>query len=270
MTLNICIAGATGWTGRALVAAVLESDGLALSAAVARRAAGQDIGSAIGLEAAGTAISGSVAEALGTPTDVLIDYTAPDAVKGHVLTAVAAGVAVVVGTSGLEAADYAEIDAAARESGVGVIAAGNFSLTAALLQHFALFAARHVPHWEILDYAGAGKPDAPSGTARELAERLGEVAKSDLGVAIEDMFGPRETRGAEIGGARVHSLRLPSYVISCEAIFGMAGERLTLRHDAGDSAEPYVAGTLLAARKAGGVKGLVRGLDRILFRGEAA
>ena len=127
-----------------------------------------------------------------------------------------------------------------------------------------------MPHWEILDYAGAGKPDAPSGTARELAERLGEVAKSDLGVAIEDMHGPRETRGAEIGGARVHSLRLPSYVLSCEAIFGMTGERLTLRHDAGDSAEPYVAGTLLAARKVGGVTGLVRGLDRILFRGEAA
>lgn len=265
MTLNICIAGATGWTGQALVAGVLEADGLALSGAVARRAAGQDIGTANGGEAAGTAVSASVAEALRTPTDVLIDYTAPDSVKRHVLAAIAAGVGVVVGTSGLEAADYAEIDAAARDKGVGVVAAGNFSLTATLLQHFALFAARHVPHWEILDYAGAGKPDAPSGTARELAERLGEVATSDLGVAIEDIHGPRETRGAEIGGARVHSLRLPSYVLSCEAIFAMAGERLTLRHDAGDSAAPYVAGTLIAARKVGGVKGLVRGLDRILF-----
>ncbi len=269
MTLNICIAGATGWTGRALVDAVLEADGLTLSGAVARRAAGQDIGAAIGREAVGTAISASVAEALeapgGSPTDVLIDYTAPDSVKGHVLTAIAAGIAVVVGTSGLEAADFAEIDAAARDRGVGVVAAGNFSLTAALLQHFALFAARHVPHWEILDYASAGKPDAPSGTARELAERLGEVATSDLGVAIEDIHGPREARGAEIGGARVHSLRLPSYVLSCEAIFAMAGERLTLRHDAGDSAGPYVAGTLIAARKVASVKGLVRGLDRILF-----
>ena len=269
MTLNICIAGATGWTGRALVDAVLEADDLALSGAVARRAAGQDIGSAIGREAVGTAISASLAEALEAPgggrTDVLIDYTAPDSVKRHVLASIAAGIAVVVGTSGLEAADYAEIDAAARDRGVGVIAAGNFSLSAALLQHFALFAARHVPHWEILDYAGAGKPDAPSGTARELAERLGEVATSDLGVAIEDIHGPTEARGAEIGGARVHSLRLPSYVLSCEAIFAMAGERLTLRHDAGDSAEPYVAGTLIAARKVGGVRGLVRGLDRILF-----
>jgi dihydrodipicolinate reductase len=84
-------------------------------------------------------------------------------------------VAVVIGTSGLTAADFEEIDAAARDRGVGVIAAGNFSLTAAMAQAGALLAARHLPSWEVIDYASAGKPDAPSGTARELAERLGEV-----------------------------------------------------------------------------------------------
>jgi 4-hydroxy-tetrahydrodipicolinate reductase len=206
-----------------------------------------------------------VAEALKAPTDVLIDYTHPGAVKSHVLAAIEAGVAAVVGTSGLSAADYAEIDRAARKAGVGVIAAGNFSLTAALLLRFATMAAEHVPQWEVLDFASFTKPDAPSGTARELAERLGEVRKPRIGVAIEEMHGPKETRGADIAGTRVHSLRLPGFVIACEAVFGAESERLSIRHEAGASPAPYVAGTLLAARKVGQVTGLIRGLDRLLF-----
>ena len=81
---------------------------------------------------------------------------------------------------------------------MGVIAAGNFSLTAALLLRFALLAAEHVPQWEVLDYASFTKPDVPSGTARELAERLGEVRNPKHGVPIEKLHGPKETRGAEI------------------------------------------------------------------------
>lgn len=263
------MAGATGWTGQALVAAILDAPDLTLTAAVARSAAGGDAGEAIGRDAAGVELVASVAEALDGPEaerpEVLIDYTAPEAVLDHTLAAIAAGVGVVVGTSGLGAAEYERIDAAARARGVGVVASGNFSLTAALLQHFALIAAEHLPQWEILDYAASGKPDVPSGTARELAERLGEVRRPEIGVPIDALHGPAETRGAEIAGTRVHSLRLPGYVLSCEALFGLPGERLSLRHDAGDSPEPYVAGTLLAARKVGGITGLVRGLDRLLF-----
>src|SRR5690606_17295143 len=108
-------------------------------------------------------VRASVAEALdAAATDVLVDYTSPEAVKGNVLAALERGVAVVVGTSGLSAADYAEIGDVAARKGLGVIAAGNFSLTAALLQRFALLAAAHVPQWEILDYAGFEKPDVPS------------------------------------------------------------------------------------------------------------
>ena len=101
-----------------------------------------------------------------------------------------------------------------------------------------MIAARHVPEYEIIDYAKSTKPDVPSGTARELAERLGAIAPSNPGVPIDKIIGPKETRGANIGGGRVHSVRLPSYVIAVEAIFGKAGERLTMRHDAGTSAEP--------------------------------
>ena len=265
MTVRICIAGATGWVGRSLVEAVIAAEDLTLVGAVARKAAGEDVGSVLGRDPVGVTLSASVLDALAAPTDVLIDYTHPTAVKAHVQAAVARGVAAIVGTSGLAAADYDEIDRAARDHGVGVIAAGNFSLTATLLQHFALIAAAHVPEWEILDYGKSTKPDVPSGTARELAERLGQVGRPPLGVPLDALVGPKEARGADVGGSRVHSIRLPSYVLSCEVVFGMAGERLSLRHDAGSSAEPYVAGTLLAARRVGAVTGLVRGLDRLLF-----
>jgi len=254
--LQICVAGATGWTGSALVEAVLEADDLALRSAVARSAAGREIG--------GSPVFGSVAEALDG-VDVLIDYTSHLVVKQNVLTAIDRGVAVVVGTSGLGADDYAEIDRAARERGVGVVAAGNFSLTAAMAQAAALLAARHVPHWEIIDYASAAKPDAPSGTARELAERLSAVRRPVVERAVEETAGAPEARGTTVGGAQVHSVRLPSFVVSTEVVFALPDERLSIRHDAGGSPTPYVGGTLLAARKAPGRVGLTRGLDTLLL-----
>jgi 4-hydroxy-tetrahydrodipicolinate reductase len=177
-------------------------------------------------------------------------------------------VAVVVGTSGLTAADFEEIDAAARERGVGVVASGNFSLTAAMCQAGALLAARHLPQWEVIDYASAGKPDVPSGTARELAERLGEVRRPELGHPLDELHGPREARGATVGGAQVHSVRLPSFAVSTEVVFALPDERLSIRHDAGSSASPYVAGTLLAARAAPGRVGVTRGLDTLLLGAE--
>src|SRR4029453_253988 len=112
--------------------------------------------------------------------------TSAAAVKANVLAAVEAGAGVVVGSSGLTAEDLSEIDAAARERSVGVVASGNFSVTAAMCQAAALLAARHLPQWEIIDYASSAKPDVPSGTARELAERLAEVREPELGVPIED------------------------------------------------------------------------------------
>jgi 4-hydroxy-tetrahydrodipicolinate reductase len=261
---RICIAGATGWTGSALVDAVLAADDLELAGAVARSAAGQDLGTALGRDPLGVRVHGSVADALDG-VDVLIDYTSHHAVKGNALAAIERGVAVVIGTSGLTAADFEEIDAAARERGVGVIAAGNFSLTAAMAQAAALLAARHLPQWEVIDYASAGKADVPSGTARELAERLEAVRAPAAPQPPDAVSGPREARGATIGGAPVHSLRLPSFVVSTEVVFGLPDERLSIRHDAGGSAAPYVAGTLLAARAVTGRSGLTRGLDTLLL-----
>jgi 4-hydroxy-tetrahydrodipicolinate reductase len=248
-----------------VVRGILASDKFALVGALARQHAGEDAGEALGLPAVGIRIMASLEEALQTPTEVLIDYTKPDSVRGRTLAALDQGVRVVIGTSGLTAADYAEIGQAATARRLGVIAAGNFSLTAALAKHFALIAARYLPSYEIVDYAHADKIDAPSGTARELAEALGEIRRSELARPIEQIIGPKETRGADIAGAQVHSIRLPGYVIAFEALFGLPDERLTIRHEAGSGAEPYVAGTLVAAERVMNVTGLVRGLDTLLF-----
>jgi 4-hydroxy-tetrahydrodipicolinate reductase len=250
---RVCVAGITGWTGSAVAAAIESADDLELVSGVARSAAGE------------ASVFATVAEALAAaPADVVVDYTSAEAVKGNVLATLDAGVAVVVGSSGLTAADYDEIDARAQEAGVGVIAAGNFSLLAALLLRSASEIAGHVGSWEIVDYASAEKPDVPSGTSRELAERLADVRPPSVGRPLETLQGPVEARGATVGGAQIHSVRLPSFVVSTEIVFGAPGERLVLRHDPGETPAPYVAGTLFAVRAVGDRVGLTRGLDALL------
>ncbi len=269
--IRVCVAGATGWTGRAVAEAVLAAPDLELAAALARSSAGRDLGAVLDRpDPLGLTVAAEPAEALAARPDVWIDYTHPAAVKNHALAALAAKSHVVIGASGLADADYREIERVALRADSGVIAAGNFSLTAALLKHLAGIAARHLPHREIIDYAHARKPDAPSGTALELAGYLETIAPNEMPLPVAETLGYPATRGAAIGGTQLHAVRLPSYLISVEAIFGLPDERLLLRHDAGNSPAPYVAGTLLAARRVGGVRGLVRGLDRLLFGDEPA
>lgn len=267
MTIRVVMAGATGWVGKALIPAIIAQKDFTLAGAVSRSAAGQDAGSVVGIDANGVVVAASLDEALAAPSDVVVDYTKPNVVKANTMLAISKGRHVVIGTSGLGASDYAEIDAAARASGVGVLAAGNFSITATLMKRFALMAAKYVPDVEVIDYASAKKPDAPSGTARELAEALAEVRGKSSARPKSEVSGVPETRGGTVGageGVQVHALRLPSYILSCEALFGLPDERLTIRHDAGSSAAPYVAGTLLAIRRVGSIKGLVRGLDALM------
>ncbi len=264
--ISICIAGATGWAGRALVDAVLDASDLVLRSAVARSAAGQDLGPALGREPMGVPVYATVAEALDG-VDVLIEYTSHAAVRANTLVAIERGVAVVIGASGPTAEDYAEIDAVARARGVGVISSGNFSVTAAMAQAAAVLVARHLPHAEVIDYASAAKPDAPSGTSRELAERLAAVRPEVPGLAVDQVDGMREARGATVAGVQVHSIRQPGFSVSTEVVFGLPDERLTIRHDAGMSAAPYVSGTLFAVRLVGGRVGLTRGLDTLLLEG---
>ena len=250
MTVRVCIAGITGWTGSAIAPAVADADDLDLVGGVSR---------------SDPAHHSSVAEALtAAPADVLVDFTHASAVKDNVMTALEHGANVVIGSSGLSADDFDAIEARARQTSLGVVAAGNFSLSAALLLRSAVEAAKHFDTWEIIDYASAKKADAPSGTARELAERLAEVREPTIGVPVDQVIGPDGARGATVAGVQVHSLRLPSFVVSTEIVFAATGERLSIRHDADQTPVPYVAGTLLAIRAVPGRIGLTRGLDRLL------
>src|SRR5258708_16695787 len=127
MAIRVCVAGATGWTGRAVTGAILASSDFQLVGAIARRQVGVDIGEALGHGRAHVTIVASLEEALAVPTDVLIDYTAPEVVKEHILAALDKDVRVVVGTSGLTASDYNEIEQRAQARQLGVIAAAETS-----------------------------------------------------------------------------------------------------------------------------------------------
>lgn len=262
--IKVCMSGVSGWVGRAMAPAILAADDMELVGAVSRSYAGKRLSEITGEADHQLVVSGSVEEALKVHTDVMIDYTSAEAVKSNIVTALKHGVHCVVGSSGLSDEDYGEIHDLATRNGVGVVAAGNFALSAALLLHFATVAARFMPSWEIIDYASDGKPDAPSGTARELAYRLSRVAAPKFGVPPDRIIGPRESRGVTMNGNQVHSIRLPGHIIGSEVSFGKPDERLILKYDGGSGAGPYIEGSFLAVRKVQAMPGLTRGLDNLL------
>lgn len=264
MTIRVCLAGATGWAGSALARGIAQTDDMELVAAVSRTYAGRSLGDVLAEPRLTCPIYATAEEALAVPCDVFFEYTKPEVAKANTLAALHHGAHVVIGTSGLTDADYAAIAAVAEQRQRGVLAVGNFALTVVLLQTFAALAARHISQWEIIDYAHDDKKDAPSGTARELAVRLSHVRPSELTVPLEQTQGEVATRGARLSGTQIHSVRLPGYSISVEIIFGMPDQKLTIRHDAGSSAQPYVDGALLAIRKVNSFVGLRRGLDSVL------
>lgn len=178
-TIKVCVAGCTGWTGTVLCSEILKEPNLSLVSGVSRSSAGKLLFEKI-------PIFGSVEEALqkGPKPDVLVDYTHPSVVKKHALFALQNKVFVVIGTSGLVAQDFKDLEKVALENDVGVIASGNFSITASLMKQFSLWAAKYIKEFELIDYASATKPDVPSGTIQELAESLGDIQKPLLQVPI--------------------------------------------------------------------------------------
>jgi 4-hydroxy-tetrahydrodipicolinate reductase len=264
MPIRVCLAGATGWAGSALARAIAQTDDVKLVAAVSRTHAQRILADVLDEPRLSCPIFATTQEALTHPCDVFFEYTKPIVAKANCLAALEAGAHVVIGTSGLTEADYAEIAKSAEQRMLAVLGVGNFAITAVLLQKFAEIAARYIPNWEIIDYAHEDKKDSPSGTARELASRLSKIRPSRLSFPLEETQGIVETRGARLNGSQVHSIRLPGYTISAEIIFGMPDQKLSLRHDSGSSAQPYVDGALLAIRRVSSFTGLRRGLDSIL------
>jgi 4-hydroxy-tetrahydrodipicolinate reductase len=168
--------------------------------------------------------------------DAAIDFTRPDAVTANVEACLAEHVSVVIGTSGF---DLEAVDAAAREAGVPCLYAPNFALGAVLMMRFAEEAATIFPRAEIVELHAETKLDAPSGTAKATAARMGT-------------------------DPAIHSLRLPGLVAHQEVVFGGLGETLTIRHDT-TSREAFVRGVLLALEKVHDLPaGLTVGLDAVL------
>ena len=200
--LHVCLAGATGWAGSELARGIAGAEDFALVSAVSRTHAGKELAAVVGEPRLRTPVFATAAEALARPCDVFVEYTTAATAKANVVAALEQGAHVVVGASGLSEADFAEIDALARDQARGVLACGNFAMTVVLLQKFAEMAARYIPTWEIIDYAYASKPDAPSGTARELASRMAKVRRPELEVPVVKTLGQPEARGAEIGARR--------------------------------------------------------------------
>jgi 4-hydroxy-tetrahydrodipicolinate reductase len=191
------------------------------------------VGSALGpaLEAAGHEIVDDLREA-----DVMIDFTAPDAVAANVEAAIGARVPSIVGTSG---GDLEGVGEMARAAGLPVFFAPNFALGAVLMMRFAAEAAKHLPKAEIVELHHDTKLDAPSGTAKATAELMG-------------------------GGVPIHSVRLPGLVAHQEVILGGQGQTLSIRHDT-TSREAFVPGVLLALERLSTLApGLTVGLDALL------
>jgi len=264
LTIRVCLAGATGWAGSALARAIAQTDDLELVAGISRQGAGRRLGEVLGLPALDTPLYASAEEALAHACDVFVEYTKPEVAKANASAAIRRGAHVVIGTSGLSDEDLQELGELALAHHVGVLAVGNFSLACVVMQKCAELAARYLPQWELIDYASAGKADAPSGTTRELAYRLSQVGSPPLTVPLDQVQGPVETRGATLNGMQVHSIRLPGYVISIEALFGHLDQKVSIRYDAGSSPDDYVQGALLAIRRVHSISGLERGLDSVM------
>ena len=167
--------------------------------------------------------------------EVMVDFTAPEAAEANVRAAIERGVPSLVGTTGWDAES---VDEAAREKGVPVLYAPNFAIGAVLMMRFAADAARYLQRAEIVELHNEAKQDAPSGTAKTTAER--------------------------IGGAEIHSVRLPGLVAHQEVLFGGDGQLLTIRHDAFNR-EAYVPGVLLALERVADLPpGVTVGLETLL------
>jgi 4-hydroxy-tetrahydrodipicolinate reductase len=168
--------------------------------------------------------------------EAMVDFTAPEAVEANVRAALEQGVPCVVGTSGW---DPAPLGAEAAKRGLALLVVPNFALGAVLMMRLAADAARYLPRAEIVELHGEGKKDAPSGTAKATAERIG-------------------------GDVPIHSVRLPGLVAHQAVLFGGDGQLLTIRHDA-YSRDAYVPGVLLALERLERLPpGLTVGLDALL------
>ena len=265
--IPVTIIGAAGRMGREVVKAVYHDPETQLVGAVGRSLVGSDAGEIAAIGNIGVPISDDIVAAL-RGARVAVELSIPAVVKANVAAILKARVAGVVGTTGLTEADLSALDEAARAANVPLLIAPNFAIGAILMMRFATEAARYFEAAEIIERHHDKKLDAPSGTAWKTALAMREARGEDFNrvggdTASENSSAPH-ARGGAIGGVSIHSVRLPGYLAHQEVIFGMAGQTLTIRHDA-ISRECYMPGVLRAIKKVWDLPvGLTFGLEAIL------
>jgi 4-hydroxy-tetrahydrodipicolinate reductase len=216
--IRVAVAGAAGRMGQAVVAAVEAADDMQLTGR------------------ADPALGTSLADVLAC-ADVVVDFTRPDTALGNALECLAAGVHVVIGTTGFDVEALGQIDP---QPSANVFVAPNFAISAVLMMRFAAEASRHMAKAEIIELHHDGKLDAPSGTAARTAELMQ-------------------------GDVPIHSVRLPGLVAHQEVILGDIGQSLTIRQDSLTRAS-FMPGVLLAVRRVGTLEqSPLIGLEHLLF-----
>lgn len=262
--IKVVVSGACGRMGREVVKAILGASTLELVGAVDTYGDAVDAGTLVGMEKTGVIVSKDLAETLKTSgAQVMVDFTRPEAVMGNLRIAISAGVAPVVGTTGLTDTDREELRTLCGKHHTNCLIAPNFAIGAILMMKFAQDAAKYMPHVEIIELHHDQKLDAPSGTALRTAELITETRqamKQGHPQEEEKLVG---ARGAEMEGMHIHSVRLPGYVAHQEVIFGALGQTLVIRHDS-ISRESFMPGVVLACERILSIDGLIIGLENIL------
>ena len=194
--------------------------------------------------------------------DVVVDFTIAKATMPAMRTTAEHGVNMVIGTTGLTADDIGEIERLAVARKIGVVVAPNFALGAVLMMHLARIAAKFLDYAEIIELHHERKVDAPSGTAiftaRAMADARGKPFLQPSGQGEAQV-----SRGQQVEGVAIHSVRLPGLMAHQEVILGGQGQTLSIRHDT-ISRECYMPGVILAIKEVVKRQGLIYGLDNLL------
>lgn len=198
-----------------------------------------------------------------TRPDIMVDFTNPQAVYNNAKTAIRHQIGCVVGTTGLNEVELKQLEKLALENGVGIAVIPNFAIGAVLMMKLAQEAAKYFPDVEIIEMHHDQKIDAPSGTAIKTAEMITSERVRNPARNSREFEKIPGSRGGEVNGIRIHSVRLPGFVAHQEVIFGGVGQSLRIRHDSFDRVG-FMPGVIMAVKKMMEMKGLVYGLEKLL------
>jgi len=260
--ITVLVHGALGKMGREVMAAICRDPELELVGGVDIKATQEQMALPDGSKK--VPLSSDLSSLLEVcHPKVLVDFTIAEASISAARTALKRGVNVVIGTSGLSDENLKEIDQLCIANKVGAVVAPNFTIGAAVLLHAVKNAAKFFDHAEIIELHHHEKADAPSGTALATAKAMLQSRGKPFLYSKTKKETLSGTRGGEIDGIAIHSVRLPGFVASQEVVFGGQGQTLSFRHDT-IGRECYIPGVVLAIKEVVKRQGLISGLDTLL------